>query len=108
MVARLLVAMAHLARTQPPAATDAPHAASLQGPLEPARAPRPRASKTQRIRRLAKVASSQGMLAKDQIEMQQCKPYLWLMPIRQITPATLTPLHVVAGAGQIGPMIAKI
>ena len=47
------------------------------------------------------------MLAKDQIEMQQRKPYLWLMPTRQITPATLTPLHVVAGAGQIGPMIAK-
>ena len=47
------------------------------------------------------------MLAKDQIEMQQRKPYLWLMSTRQITPATLTPLHVVAGAGQIGPMIAK-
>jgi nucleoside-diphosphate-sugar epimerase len=29
------------------------------------------------------------------------------MPIRQITPATVTPLHVIAGAGQIGPMIAQ-
>src|SRR6185436_14014684 len=29
------------------------------------------------------------------------------MPIRQNTPATVTPLHVIAGAGQIGPMIAR-
>ncbi|MGH2897495.1 MAG: NAD-dependent epimerase/dehydratase family protein, partial [Solirubrobacteraceae bacterium] len=29
------------------------------------------------------------------------------MPTRQITPATVTPLHVIAGAGQIGPMIAE-
>lgn len=38
---------------------------------------------------------------------RDAKAYLWVMPIRQITPATLAPLHVVAGAGQIGPMIAK-
>lgn len=39
--------------------------------------------------------------------MHLCKPYSWRMTIRQITPATLTPLHVIAGAGQIGPMIAQ-
>jgi nucleoside-diphosphate-sugar epimerase len=39
--------------------------------------------------------------------MHNCKDYLWFMPIRQITPPTLTPLHVIAGAGQIGPMIAE-
>jgi nucleoside-diphosphate-sugar epimerase len=39
--------------------------------------------------------------------VRRCKAYFWIMLIRQITPAAVTPLHVIAGAGQIGPMIAQ-
>src|SRR5262245_24299999 len=103
MVARLLVAMARSCSTATPGRNAASRPASVQGDREPG----PPSAEAIENPALCRLASSQGMLAKDQIEAQQRKPYLWLMPIRHIPPASLTPLQVVSVVGQIGQMIAK-
>src|SRR5262245_34272243 len=56
---------------------------------------------------MAHLAELQTTLARLGVVMRLRKAYPWPMTIRQITPSTITPLHVIAGAGQIGPMIAK-
>src|SRR5437899_9953552 len=54
----------------------------------------------------AVVACTQPQLAFLGVAMRACKAHPWRMTTRQ-TPSSSSPLHVIAGAGQIGPMIAE-
>jgi nucleoside-diphosphate-sugar epimerase len=49
----------------------------------------------------------QYQLAKTGVAMRERKRHSWRMTTRQASPSASTALHVIAGAGQIGPMIAE-
>ena len=53
------------------------------------------------------LASVQRRVARDGVAMRERKRHPWRMTTRQASPSAPTSLHVIAGAGQIGPMIAE-
>jgi nucleoside-diphosphate-sugar epimerase len=57
------------------------------------------------LQAMPRLASMQHQLAEGGIAMHRRKRHSWRMTTRQASPSA--PLHVIAGAGQIGPMIAE-